>query len=752
MYMEQKNIKVHGMHCASCEQIIAKKVGKLPGVTSVSASFASETASISFDPTQTSIESMNETLKQYGYSFDAPKHVDHAGNTTTGTDPHANHDSSHAHTQFATPITVAVFLAMVWDIGHRFYPATIPAFPIPMGIFNPTSLALSTVFLFWIGQPFLVAVGRFIRYGTAGMDTLVGIGTSVAYLYSALVLLFPAFGKLINAPEGLYFDVTIVVIGFITLGKYLEANAKRRTGDAIKKLLGLQVKTALVLRNGKEQELPIDQVVAGDLVLVRPGMKIPVDGVITEGSSSIDEAMLTGEPMPVDKKSGDKVSAGTINTTGSFTIRAIGVGNDTLLAHIIKLVQESQSSKALIQRLVDRISGIFVPTVLVIAALTLIAWLVIGSQFMPFGSALSLGIICMVGILVIACPCALGLATPTAIIVGVGKGATSGILIKNAEALEKLHHVRALIIDKTGTLTVGKPSVTHINTDGLTEIEALTILASLEKSSEHPLAQSIVIYAASKNIPLKSISNFENLPGRGVRGIFDGTQYSAGGPALLAELGIALPVADEATNHETLIFLVKDKMILATASISDTVKPEAKEAVRTLTSAGIRVIMATGDHEGAAKHVAAKLGITEYIAQALPADKLAKVRGLQAEGLSVAVAGDGVNDAPALAGADVSIAMSTGTDVSIEASDITLLRGDIAKISQAIRLSRSTMRTIKQNLFWAFAYNVIGIPLAAGLLYPFLGILLSPAFAGLAMAFSSVSVVANSLRLKSAKL
>lgn len=750
--MEQKNIKVHGMHCASCEQIITKKIGKLPGVESVSASFASETANVSFDPSQTSIEAMNETLQQYGYSFDTPKGIDHSNSSTFNTSISTNKDSSRANTQFATPITIAVFLAMIWDIGHRFYPTTIPAFPIPMDVFNPISLALSTVFLFWIGRPFLSATLRFICYGTAGMDTLVGIGTSVAYLYSALVLLFPTFGRLINAPEGLYFDVTIVVIGFITLGKYLEANAKRRTGDAIKKLLGLQVRTALVLRNGKEQELSIDQVIIGDLVLARPGMKIPVDGVITEGASSIDESMLTGEPMPVDKKSGDKVSAGTVNTNGSFTLKATGVGSDTLLAHIIKLVQESQGSKAPIQRLADKISAIFVPTVLVIAGLTLIAWLVIGSQFIPFGSALSLGIICMVGILVIACPCALGLATPTAIIVGIGKGASNGILIKNAEALEKLHRVRALIIDKTGTLTVGKPSVTKINTQGISENEALSILYSLEKPSEHPLANSIANYAKEKGAVLNSVTNFENLPGRGVHGFIEGKEYAVGGPSLLEELGVSLPEAEDEDNHQTHIFLIQGKNILATVNISDTIKPEAKEAVLALTKAGIRVIMATGDHEGSAKHVANQLGIKEYIAKALPADKLEKVKMLQAEGLRVAVAGDGVNDAPALAGADVSIAMSTGTDVSIEASDITLLHGDIAKISQAIRLSRLTMRTIKQNLFWAFAYNVIGIPLSAGVLYPFFGLLLSPAFAGMAMAFSSVSVVANSLRLKTKKI
>jgi len=750
--MEQKNIKVHGMHCASCEQVIAKKVGKLPGVEHVTASYATETAQITFDPAQTSFADMNEVLKPFGYHLEPHTQKQEVQAKNDNKEDHMNHGGHEGlatQVAFGTPITILFFLLMVWEIGNRFYPSAIPAFPVPMNLMNVIALAVASVFMFWIGIPFLVAVGRFIRYGAAGMDTLVGIGTLVAYLYSALVLLLPAFGRLIQAPEGLYFDVTIVVIGFITLGKYLEAHAKQRTGDAIKKLLGLQVKTALVLRNGAEQELPVDQVIAGDVVLLRPGMKIPVDGVITEGSSAIDEAMLTGEPIPVDKKVGDKVSAGTVNTSGSLTMRATGVGADTLLAHIIKLVQESQGSKAPIQRLADRISSVFIPTVLIIAALTLIAWITIGSQFLPFGEALSLGIICMVGILVIACPCALGLATPTAIIVGVGKGAHNGILIKNAEALEKLHGVRALLIDKTGTLTEGKPAVISFSAEGIPEDEALSLLSSLERLSEHPLAHSIVSYASARQTKTLPVTNFENLPGRGVRGVIGGVHYSAGGPSLLTELGIPLQLS---TDHHTTIFLIRDKKILATVKIGDSIKPEAKKAVQTLTRMGIRIIMATGDHEAAAKHVAGELGITEYVAQALPADKLARVKALQAEGLVVAVAGDGVNDAPALAGADISIAMSTGTDVSIEASDITLLHGDIAKISQAIRLSRLTMRTIKQNLFWAFAYNIIGIPLAAGALYPVFGLLLSPIFAGMAMAFSSVSVVANSLRLKTIKL
>jgi Cu2+-exporting ATPase/Cu+-exporting ATPase len=552
-----------------------------------------------------------------------------------------------------------------------------------------------------------------------------------------------------------YYDVTIVVIGLITLGKYLEAKAKLKTGSAIKKLLGLQVKTALVLRNSVEQEVPLDQVVVGDFILVLPGMKVPVDGIITEGSSSIDEAMLTGEPLPVFKQKGDKVSAGTINTNGSFTMKAIGVGSETLLAQIIKLVGDAQGSKAPIQRLADKISAIFVTIVLVIAVVTFVLWLAVGSAYLPFAQALSFGLICFVGILVIACPCALGLATPTAIIVGVGKGASNGILIKNAEVLEKMHNVTTLVIDKTGTLTVGKPQLISFKSlNDFSETKVLTIIASLEKKSEHAIAQSIVEAAQKQKIVLENVVQFENLPGKGVKGIVANDTYYVGGPSLLSSLNLAEPkeVVQTAEQGRTIIYLTTEKNIVAVAVVGDELKPEAVNAIKQLHTRGIKVIMATGDHQNAAKYFAHKLGIDEVVAQVLPEGKLKKIKELQAKGEVVAMAGDGVNDAPALAQADVGISMSTGTDVSIEASDVTLLHGDITKIASAIELSVLTMRTIKQNLFWAFVYNVIGIPLASGIFYPLFGWLLSPVFAGLAMAFSSVSVVSNSLRLKTKKL
>jgi Cu2+-exporting ATPase/Cu+-exporting ATPase len=484
-------------------------------------------------------------------------------------------------------------------------------------------------------------------------------------------------------------------------------------------------------------------------------MKVPVDGIITEGSSSIDEAMLTGEPLPVFKQKGDKVSAGTINTNGSFTMKAIGVGSETLLAQIIKLVGDAQGSKAPIQRLADKISAIFVTIVLVIAVVTFVLWLAVGSAYLPFAQALSFGLICFVGILVIACPCALGLATPTAIIVGVGKGASNGILIKNAEVLEKMHNVTTLVIDKTGTLTVGKPQLISFKSlNDFSETKVLTIIASLEKKSEHAIAQSIVEAAQKQKIVLENVVQFENLPGKGVKGIVANDTYYVGGPSLLSSLNLAEPkeVVQTAEQGRTIIYLTTEKNIVAVAVVGDELKPEAVNAIKQLHTRGIKVIMATGDHQNAAKYFAHKLGIDEVVAQVLPEGKLKKIKELQAKGEVVAMAGDGVNDAPALAQADVGISMSTGTDVSIEASDVTLLHGDITKIASAIELSVLTMRTIKQNLFWAFVYNVIGIPLASGIFYPLFGWLLSPVFAGLAMAFSSVSVVSNSLRLKTKKL
>jgi P-type Cu+ transporter len=550
--------------------------------------------------------------------------------------------------------------------------------------------------------------------------------------------------------------VTIVVITFIALGKYLEARSKLKTGDAIEKLLNLQAKTALVIREGKEIEIAVTEVVHGDLIIVKPGAKIPVDGVITEGSSFVDESMVTGEPMPAQKKEGDSVVAGTINTSGSFTFTATKVGSETLLAHIIKMVEEAQGSKAPIQALADKISAVFVPIVLGIAFLTLATWLIVGSSYIGFSQALSFGLVSFVGILVIACPCALGLATPTAIIVGVGKGAKEGILIKDAATLEKLHKVDTVIVDKTGTITKGTPTLVDIkNLSSLKDDELISILASLEKKSEHPIAHAIVRYTAEKHLPILSVSTFESVQGKGITGSVNGIKYSAGNTKLVTDLNLkfdATLLEKYTAQGKTPVILADAQHVLGFVMVADEVKAESAEAIRNLHALGIKVVMLTGDDEKAALHIGSLVGIDEVVANVLPADKLKKVQELQSQGRVVAMAGDGVNDAPALAQADVGIAMGTGTDVAIESAGITLLGGDISKLTKAIKLSRITMQGIKQNLFWAFIYNIIGIPLAAGVLYPVFGWLLNPVFAGFAMALSSVSVVSNSLRIKTKKL
>lgn len=755
--MSKKIFKIKGMHCASCATIIEKKVSVMPGVKTVSVNYANEKAQIDFEDKEVSVELINTEIQKLGYSLISTDKqavsADDKKGSEEGEDKNLN--SLKAKTYFIFPITLIVFFLMMWDILAR-TTAGIPNLPIPMDLFNTISMIIATIALFWVGQPFIRSVGRFLQYRVANMDTLIGIGTTTAYVYSIILTLLPSIRTVVQVPEYLYFDVTIVVIGFITLGKYLEANSKKKTGDAIEKLLNLQAKTALVIRSGKEVEIPIHEVIHDDLIVVKPGAKIPVDGIITEGESFVDESMVTGEPMPVGKKIGDSVVSGTINTSGAFTFKATKVGGETLLAHIIKMVEEAQGSKAPIQNLADRISAIFVPVVLVIATLALGSWLIFGTNSLGFSQSLSLGLVSFVSVLVIACPCALGLATPTAIIVGVGKGARAGILIKDAATLEKLHKVDTVVLDKTGTITLGKPTLANIeNFSDLEDGELVAILGALEKKSEHPIAQAILSFAKDKNIKLKDTSSFEAIKGKGVRGTVEGVEYFAGSSKLSSELEIKFDTSqiEQFTSEgKTPVILATVEKVLGFVMVADEIKNESKEAINNLHKLGLKVIMLTGDDERAAKYIGVISGVDEVVAHVSPEDKLNKIKELQQAGKIVAMAGDGVNDAPALAAADVGIAMATGTDVAIESAGITLLHGDISKLVKAIKLSKMTMRGVKQNLFFAFIYNIIGIPLAAGLFYPFFGWLLSPVFAGFAMAMSSVSVVGNSLRIKGKKL
>jgi P-type Cu+ transporter len=757
--MKKVNVLIKGMHCASCAHIIERTVSDIEGISGIKVNFGTEKASIEYDEESASLKEINSKIKPLGYELiDEEDHSVHLGLDQSKQKKLEELENEKKKVVVAFPAAVIVFLAMMWEIGAEAF-ASIPMFIIPMHTYSIILLILASIIMFWIGQPFLKGIVNFVKYRAANMDTLIGIGTLTAYLYSGMIVLFPNIQMFFGLPETLYFDVTIVVIGFVVLGKYLEARSKIKTGEAIEKLINLQAKTALIERDGRELSIPVEQVVLGDIIIVKPGGKIPVDGKIVDGNTSIDESMVTGEPIPVDKVKGDTVIGGTINKQGAIKFEALKVGSDTLLANIIKMVEEAQGSKAPIQKLVDKISSVFVPIVIVIAILALLIWIFVASQYIPFNQAVTYGILSFVGVLVIACPCALGLATPTAIIVGVGKGAQNGILIKNAESLEKLHKINTIVVDKTGTITKGKPEVTDIipayigdSPDG---VDILRMVASLEKNSEHPLAIAVLEKAKEMKVRAQKVDDFEIIEGKGLKGTINGKVFYVGNGKLMEDLKIKTDskLIDKLSKQgKTPVLFANEKDLLATIAISDMVKETSAEAVSQLHKLGVKVVMLTGDNINTAQYIAKQVGIDKVYAEVLPHQKAKKVKELQYEGLVVAMAGDGVNDAPALAQSDVGIAMGTGTDVAIESSDITLLAGDISKIPQALNLSKKTMFTVKTNLFWAFIYNVLGIPLAAGLFYPIWGILLNPVFAGLAMAFSSVSVVTNSLRLKLVKI
>ncbi len=751
---------IKGMHCASCSSLIEKTLKKVEGVQKVEANFGTETAKISFDELKISPETLSKKIEPLGYSFIIPETSDHQNHVMPSAKEMGMSEDEHkAHTGIGQskkeklmevadmrsklfsviPLAVFSIFLMTWDTLTQFNLVVMMPY-IWKEFFHHLLPIFATYTLFVVGKPYLLGFWRFLRYGKANMDSLIGIGTSAAFLYSFVVTAFEEPLRPFLNVDHTYYDVTIVVITFITLGKYLEAQAKIKTGDAIEKLLNLQAKTAIIIKDGKEQEISVNEVVHGDYIVIKPGAKIPVDGILIEGSSFVDESMITGESMPVEKSIGFSVVSGTMNTSGSFIFKATKVGSETLLANIIKMVEDAQGSRAPIQALADKISAVFVPIVMIIAFLSLFVWLLVGTNYLGFAQALSYGLVSFVGVLVIACPCALGLATPTAIIVGVGKGAKEGILIKDAGTLEKLHKVNTIVVDKTGTITKGKPELITISDESI-----LGILASLENKSEHPIAYAIVEYAKKKNIKLLPVSDFKIVLGKGVMGTINNIEYYAGNAQLMRDIGLG------SYDGPELVLATRQK-ILGTVMVADAIKPEAITAVKDLHKLGIKIIMLTGDHKNTALAIAREVGIDDVLAEVLPADKLNKIKELQSQGKIVAMAGDGINDAPALAQADVGIAMGTGTDVAIETAGIILLNGDISKLVKAIRLSRLTMRGIKQNLFWAFVYNIVGIPLAAGVFFPFFGWLLNPVFAGMAMALSSVSVVANSLRIKTKKI
>ena len=749
--MTSRTYSVKGMHCASCAAIITKKLSKVEGISEVNVNLATEKAKLEFYSTALSAEAVNDLIGKYGYTFSAEQTEERGNALHLKEEKEKELQEQLKKVRFALPVALLVFILMMWDTGSMFF-SFIPNMPISMELFNLVSMVIATYMVFWIGTPFLHGISMYVKSGAASMDTLIGIGTLTAYLYSAVVTLIPSVRELLQIPNYTYFDVTIVVIGFVLLGKYLEARSKMKTGEAIEKLIGLQAKSALVIREGKEIEIAIEEVRTGDAVIVKPGGKIPVDGMITQGYSSLDESMVTGESIPVDKAVGDQVIGGTINKQGSFTFTASKVGSETLLARIIRMVEDAQGSKAPIQNMADKIAGIFVPVVLLLALATFIIWLTVGTYFLGFSIALPFAISGLIGILVIACPCALGLATPTAIIVGIGKGAEYGILIRNAESLEKLSSVDTVVFDKTGTLTTGNPQVSDIIPldSESSAASLLQLAASVENCSEHPLAQAIVTEAKEQQITLSDTSAFEAYEGIGVSAVIDTIAVRVRKP-VETEKNIT-EVQRVQKEGKSVVIVEINGICAGLIALSDTVKEDAERAVDALLKKGVRVIMLTGDNRLAADFMARQVGIDEVIAEVLPQEKAIKVKELQAKGRKVAMVGDGINDAPALAQADVGIAMATGTDVAIESAGITLLKGDIRKVAQAITLSRATMMVIRQNLFWAFIYNIIGIPLAAGALYPLWGIVLNPVFSGLAMAGSSVSVVSNSLRLKRKKL
>ncbi|MCG9890411.1 MAG: heavy metal translocating P-type ATPase [Thermosynechococcaceae cyanobacterium MS004] len=745
--MENATLKLRGMSCASCANSIESAILAVPGVNQGSVNYGAEQATVTYDPGQTNLGAIQSAVEAAGYTAQAIQEED----ILTVEDDVERRTRNAESRDLTQKVWLGGIISVILVIGSLPMMTGLHLPLIPMWLHNAwLQAALTAPVQFWCGKSFYVNTWKAFKRHTATMDTLIALGTSAAYFYSLFVTIFPSFLMAQGLTPEVYYETAAVVITLILLGQLFENRAKGQTSAAIRKLMGLQAKTARIVRDGKEMEVTIAQVQIGDVILVRPGEKIPVDGEVVDGSSTVDEAMVTGESIAVKKQLGDEVIGATLNKTGSFKFRATRIGKDTFLAQIVKLVQQAQGSKAPIQRLADRVTGWFVPVVIAVAIATFILWY-------NFMGNITLALITTVGVLIIACPCALGLATPTSILVGTGKGAENGILIKGADSLELAHQIKTIILDKTGTLTQGKPTVTDFvsvgGMDASDELKLLQLAASVERNSEHPLAEAIVQYAKSQEVEWAEVKGFEAIAGSGVQGVVLSHKVQIGTQRWFTDLGVdtqaLAPHGDrlEALG-KTVVWVLVDGAVQGIMGISDALKPSSVSAVRTLQKLGLEVVMLTGDNRSTAEAIAREVGIQRVFAEVRPDQKVAQVQAIQAEGKVVAMVGDGINDAPALAQADVGIAIGTGTDVAIAASDITLISGDLQGIVTAIELSRATMQNIRQNLFFAFIYNAAGIPIAAGILFPIFGWLLSPIIAGGAMALSSFSVVTNALRLR----
>lgn len=736
-----KTFPVEGMTCASCVSRVEKKLSSLQGVHAVDVNLATEQVLVEYISALVDFESLRSALEEAGYRLLPEKSVSSDGDE----ERYLKHLGELKLKLIFSGLTslMVMFLSMQGE----------SLFNIQLQALNITLFILASPVQFYCGGQFYRGAFNGLRHGYADMNTLIAVGTSAAYFYSAWVTLLPGW----SASLDVYYDTSVMIITLVLLGRWMEARAKHNASSAIKKLMGLQPKTAHVEREGRELEVSVEDLIVGDVVLVRPGEKIPVDGILIEGQSSIDESMLTGESVPIDKKSGDEVIGASLNKTGFFKMRVTRMGKDTVLAQIIQLVEQAQGSKAPVQRLADKIAGIFVPAVIGLALLAFAFWWGFGDSFGPLPTTPFLfALMIFISVMIIACPCALGLATPTAIMVGTGKGAEMGILIKSGEALEQAEKLDTIVFDKTGTLTFGKPEVADVllSPTAVLNADRLLLLAgSLEKQSEHPLAQAVVLEAKKHNLRLETVSEFEALPGFGVQGKIENKNIFLGNIKLMQEQQIDFSsMSDDlnklATQGKTPMLLSVDGKLQGLITTTDKLKPYARECVHRLKRMGLKVMMVTGDNRKTAQAVAQQLDIDDVISEVLPSGKRDEIRKLMDEGRKVAMVGDGINDAPALAESTVGIALGSGTDVAMEASDITLVTSDLRAVAQAIELSRRTMAKIRQNLFWAFFYNVLGIPIAAGILYPFYGVLLKPVFAAVAMSLSSVSVVGNSLLLK----